>query len=88
MFMLEQMRVSQPVSCDEVTGLDSFHINRCGEGYYYLKALASGSSDVREVPGYKQRLFLRIQAVAFLAFHPFPLLSDLMKLLVDVIGDK
>lgn len=69
-FMLEQVGVPQPVPGDEVTGLDSFHINRCGEGYYYLKALVAGSSYVREEPGYKQRLFLRIQAVAFLAFHP------------------
>lgn len=34
--MLERVGVSQPVACDEVTGLDSFHINRCREGYYYL----------------------------------------------------
>lgn len=87
-FMLEQVGVPQPVPFGEVTGLDSFHINRCGEGYYYLKALAAGSSDVREAPGYKQRLFLRIQAVSFLAFHPFPLLSDVMKLLAAVIGGK
>lgn len=87
-FVPERVGVPELVPCDEVTGLDSFHINRCGEGYYYLKALAAGSSDVREAPGYKQRLFLRIQAVAFLAFHPFPLLSDLMKLLVAVTGDK
>lgn len=87
-FMLERVGVPLPVPCDEVTGLDIFHINRCGEGYYYLKAPAAGSSDVREAPGYKQRLFLRIQAVAFLAFHPFPLLRDLMKLLLAVTGDK
>lgn len=50
--MLERVGVTQPVPCDEVTGLDSFHINRCGEGYYSLKAQAAG--DVREAPGYKQ----------------------------------
>ena len=87
-FVLEWVGVPQPVPCDEVTGLDSFHISRCREGYYYLKAQTAGSSDVTEAPGYKQRLFLRIQAVAFIAFHPSPLLSDSMKLLVAVIADK
>lgn len=55
--MLEWVGVPEPVPCNELTGLDSFHINRYGEGYYSLKALVSGSSNVREVPSYKQKFF-------------------------------
>lgn len=36
-------RVPQPVPCAELTGLDSFCTNGCGEGYCYLRALAAGS---------------------------------------------
>lgn len=55
--LLEWVGVPEPVPCDELTGLDIFHINRCGEGYYSLKALVSGSSNVREVLGYKHKFF-------------------------------
>lgn len=61
----------EPVPCDELTGLDTFHINRCGEGYYSLKALVSGSSNVREVPGYKQN-FSQDSSCFFPSFLSFP----------------
>lgn len=35
--------VLQPVPCAELTALDSFYTNGCGEGYCYLRALAAGS---------------------------------------------
>lgn len=53
----EWVGVPEPVPGDELTGLDSFHINRCREGYYSLKALVSGSSNVKKLPGYKQKFF-------------------------------